>query len=70
MAERNCAVEAYRLFGVNKDDLVLWDRCIDCLDDDEARATAARLSSAAVMIEVWAVSRLVGRCSAERNIGA
>jgi hypothetical protein len=46
---------------VNDGDAVLWDRCIDCLDDDEARAIASSLSSGGVMVEVWDVARFVGR---------
>jgi hypothetical protein len=61
MADRNCALGNYRFFGVNDGDAVLWDRCIDCLDDDEARAIASSLSSGGVMVEVWDVARFVGR---------
>lgn len=63
MAERNRVLATYRFFGVNDGGCVLWDRCVDCLDDDEARASAAMLSSAGLTIEVWDVARFVGSCA-------
>ena len=62
MTDRNCVVETYRLFGVNEHAIVLWETSIGCLDDEEACAAAASLSSADVVVEIWEVARLVGRC--------
>jgi hypothetical protein len=59
MADRNRALETYRFFGVDGEDGVLWDLCIDCSDDDEARATAMTLSGPGVRIEIWEVARFV-----------
>jgi hypothetical protein len=62
MTDRNRVLEAYRLFGVNEEACVLWESCVVCFDDEEARAAAMMLSSANVVIEVWDVARLVARC--------
>jgi hypothetical protein len=62
MTDRNRVFETYRLFGVNEEARVLWESCVVCFDDEEARAAATMLSSANVVIEVWDVARLVARC--------
>jgi hypothetical protein len=62
MTDRNCVVETYRFFAVNEEAGVMWDCSIDCLDDEDARATGTTLTSADLSIEVWDVARLVGRC--------
>jgi hypothetical protein len=61
MADRNCVLGTYRFFGLNDGDVVLWDRCIDCLGDVEARGIAPSLSGGGVTVEVWDVARFVGR---------
>jgi hypothetical protein len=66
MTDRNQVLETYRLFGVNEEARVLWDSCVDCLDDEEACAAATTLSSPSVAVEVWDVARLVGRCTPAR----
>ena len=68
MAGRNHVVASYRFFGVNDCDVVLWEECVGCLDDDEARAAAMVRSDAGVMIEVWDVARLVGRCGVSMSV--
>lgn len=63
MTERNCLISSYRFFGVDEHGLVIWEECLGCLDDDEARAAATRRSGPGMVVEVWDVARLVGRCS-------
>ena len=62
MTDRNRVLATYRLFGVNEAACVLWESCVVCFDDEEARAAASVLSSANVVIEVWDVARFVARC--------
>ena len=70
MTNRNCVLGTYRFFGVADGDRVLWDRCVDCLDDDEARTTATSFAGLGVTIEVWDVARLVGRCARNGDAAA
>lgn len=70
MTDRNCVLGTYRFFGVADGDRVLWDRCVDCLDDDEARATGTSFAGVGVTIEVWDVARFVGRCPRSSGLAA
>jgi hypothetical protein len=64
MTDRNDALSTYRFFAFDDHDVVLWDRSIDCLNDEDAFDAASNLSYAGVTIEVWDVARLVGSCPA------
>lgn len=66
--DRNRVLASYRFFGVNAGDKVLWEETVDCLDDEEARATATTRSVAGGLIEVWEVARFVGRCGVAMNV--
>src|SRR5688572_3306985 len=70
MTDRNCVLGTYRFFGVADGDCVLWDRCVDCLDDDEARATASTFAGVGMAIEVWDVARFVARCPRSSGLAA
>lgn len=66
MTDRNQSPGAYRFFAVDDCDCVLWDRCVDCLGDDDARATAMTMFGVGVTIEVWDVARFVGSYAVPR----
>lgn len=61
-AQDHLPFSTYRFFTVDEGGVVLSDRSVDCLDDDEARALAATLFVGNT-IEVWDVARLVGSCA-------
>jgi hypothetical protein len=68
MTDRNDALSTYRFFAVDDHDVVLWDRSIDCLNDEDACDAAGNLSYAGITIEVWDVARLVGSCPASHLV--
>jgi hypothetical protein len=55
------ALETYRFFAFDRTDCVLWDRCMQCMNDAEARKAATAMAVGDEAIEVWDVARFVGR---------
>lgn len=55
------AFETYRFFAVDHADVVLWDRCVQCMDDADARASAIMMAADGNAIEVWDVARFVAK---------
>lgn len=62
------ALSTYRFFAVDAGAVVLWDRCVECLDDDDALATAATLSKVGETVEIWDVGRFVGAHIPEASV--